>query len=189
MRNPASLCDASDALLAVIDIQSRLLPAMAEDDQRRVVDHAGRLLRAADMLDLPVLITEQYPRGLGHTDTRLAGLAPAAAQTLEKTSFSACGAEAFLRCIDYSGRNQVVLLGMEAHVCVLQTALDLLARGLEVFLVADAVCSRDAAHRENAIARMRGAGAVISNRESVMFEWLRDARHEKFRDISRQLIA
>lgn len=188
MNQSTSLCDAGNAVLAVIDIQSRLLPAMSAEAQQQVLGHSGRLMRAAGMLNVPVLITEQYPRGLGHTDLRLLEHAPEAARTVEKTTFSACGAADFLRYLDYSGRRQVVLVGMETHVCVLQTGLDLLARGLEVFLVEDAVCSRDPAHRANGIARLRDAGAVISNRESVMFEWLRDARHDKFREISKQLI-
>lgn len=182
------LCDAGDAVLAIIDVQTRLLPAMRTEDQKSVMDNSHRLLRAAGMLDIPVLVTEQYPRGLGNTEQKLVENFPNAARVVEKTTFSACGAEDFLRYLDYSGRSQVVVTGMETHVCVLQTVLDLQARGLQVFVVEDAVSSRDPQHRINGLARMRDAGAIISNRESVMFEWLRDAKHAKFRDISKQLI-
>jgi isochorismate hydrolase len=103
---------------------------------------------------------------------------PASAVRIEKTAFSACGALPLTR-------PQAVLAGMEAHVCVLQTALEMAAAGREVFVVADAVCSRTEANHANALARLRAAGVVVTNMESVLFEWLRDASHEQFRGISK----
>jgi nicotinamidase-related amidase len=188
MSHNTALCDASDSLLAIIDIQGRLLPAMPVADREQVLENSHRLLRGAAMLDIPTLITEQYPRGLGHTDPRLMEDNSRITRLVEKTTFSACGAEEFIRYLDYTGRSQVVVTGMEAHVCVLQTVLDLQSLGKQVFLVEDAVCSRDPANRSNAIARMRDASAIICNRESVLFEWLRDSKHPRFRDISKQLI-
>jgi nicotinamidase-related amidase len=108
----------------------------------------------------------------------LAAKLPADAKRMEKTSFSACGALPL-------ARPQAILAGMEAHVCVLQTALELAAEGREVFVVADAICSRTEANRANALARLDKAGVVVTNTESVLFEWLRDASHEHFRTISK----
>ena len=170
------LARAADSALVVIDIQERLAAAMPAREP--VVRAAGILVEAAARLEVPVLVSEQYPKGLGHTVAELAGKLPAGAVRVEKTSFSACGALPLTR-------PQAVLAGMEAHVCVLQTALELSAAGHEVFVVADAVCSRAAVNYSNALARMRDAGIVITNTESVVFEWLRDASHEQFRAISK----
>ncbi len=170
------LVRASDSSLVVVDIQERLAAAMPSRDA--VLRAAGILLDAASRLGIPVLVSEQYPKGLGPTVAELAGRLPEGAVRIEKTSFSACGALPV-------ARPQVVLAGMEAHVCVLQTALELAAAGREVFVVADAVCSRTEANRSNALARMQAAGIVVTNTESVLFEWLRDAAHEQFRAISK----
>jgi nicotinamidase-related amidase len=170
------LIRASDSSLVVVDIQERLAAAMPSRDA--VLRAAGILLEAASRLDIPVLVSEQYPKGLGPTVAELSGRLPEGAVRIEKTSFSACGALPLVR-------PQVVLAGMEAHVCVLQTALELAAAGREVFVVADAVCSRTEANCSNALARMQAAGIVVTNTESVLFEWLRDAAHEQFRAISK----
>jgi hypothetical protein len=142
------------------------------------------LIQAAACLGLPVLATEQYPKGLGPTVARLAEVLPSGAPCLEKTCFSCAGAEAFLAALAASGRSQVILTGMEAHVCVLQSALELREDGREVFVVEDACCSRTEKNHANAIGRLRAAGVVVTNTESVLFEWLRDARHEHFKAIS-----
>jgi nicotinamidase-related amidase len=170
------LVRAADSALAVIDIQERLACAMAARES--VVRATGILLEAAALLHIPVFVTEQYPRGLGPTAPEVAARLPAGCTRIEKTAFSACG------CLPLD-RPQVVLAGMEAHVCVLQTALELAAAGREVFVVADAVCSRAEANRLNALARMQAAGIVVASTESVLFEWLRDASHEHFRAVSR----
>lgn len=136
------------------------------------------LLEAAARLDVPVLVTEQYPKGLGPTAPELAINLPKGSVRVEKTSFSACAALPLTR-------PQVVIAGMEAHVCVLQTALELSAAGRDVFVVADAVCSRTAANYANALDRLRAAGIVVTNSESVLFEWLRDAANEHFRALSK----
>jgi nicotinamidase-related amidase len=103
---------------------------------------------------------------------------------LEKTAFSCCNAEGFDAAACADQRTQWILCGMEAHVCVLQTALELRARGLEVFVVADAISSRTEANRDNALARLRQAGVIVSNTESVLFEWLRDASDPQFKVLS-----
>ena len=170
------LTRAADSALVVIDIQERLAAVMPARES--VIRAAGILLEAAARLGVPVLVTEQYPRGLGATVPELAAKLPEGATRIEKTTFSACAALPLTR-------PQVVLAGMEAHVCVLQTALELAAAGREVFLVGDAVCSRTEANYFNALARAQAAGVIVTNAESVVFEWLRDAAHEHFRVLSK----
>jgi len=172
----AKLVRAEDSALVLIDVQDRLAAAMAARDE--VVRRAGILLEAAGRLKMPVVLTEQYPKGLGATVAELASKLPEGTMRLEKTAFSACAALAL-------SRPQVVLAGMEAHVCVLQTALELAAAGRDVFVVEDAICSRAEANRRNALDRMRAAGVVVTNTESVVFEWLRDAAHAEFRELAR----
>jgi nicotinamidase-related amidase len=171
-----TLARAADSALVVIDVQERLASVMPARES--MVRATGILLEAASRLGIPVWFTEQYPKGLGSTVAEIVGKLPEGAERVEKTSFSACSALPLLR-------PQVVLAGMEAHVCVLQTALELAAAGREVFVVADAVCSRTEANHANAMARMQSAGVVVTNTESVVFEWLRDAGNEHFRAISK----
>lgn len=167
---------AADSALAIIDVQERLAAVMPARDA--VVRAAGILAEAAARLGIPVIVTEQVPKALGRTVAELAAKMPATCAPIEKTAFSACGALAI-------ERPQVVLAGMETHVCILQTALELAAAGKQVFVVEDAVCSRAEANRANALARMRAAGVVVTNTESVLFEWLRDSAHGEFRAISK----
>lgn len=177
------LCEAEKSVLLIIDIQQRLASAMPEKALQNVIKHTARLLQAADILNIPVIRTEQYPKGLGETlpevqkhiwqDSRL-----------EKTCFSCCGADGFERALAQTDRSQVILAGMESHVCVLQTAMDLQAKSYDVFVANDAVCSRTKHNHKNALQRMSQAGIIISNTESVMFEWVRDASHPKFKEVS-----
>jgi nicotinamidase-related amidase len=171
-----SLTRSADSALVIIDIQERLAAVMPE--REAVIRKAGILVEAAARLGVPVIVTEQYPKGLGPTAPELAASLPAEAVRVEKTAFSACDSLPLTR-------PQVVIAGMEAHVCVLQTALELVAAGREVFVVADAVCSRAGANSANALTRLQMAGVVITNTESVVFEWLRDANHQHFRDLSK----
>lgn len=178
------LAHAERSVLVVTDIQARLAAAMPPLQLARVLRNAGILLQATGRLDIPVIVTEQYPAGLGPTHEAITPFIPASAQRFEKTCFSACGAGGFFDALVRLQRTQVVLIGMEAHVCVLQTAAELAEKGLDVFVVEDAVCSRTHANRGNGLARMRDAGMAVSNTESVLFEWLRNARHEHFKSLS-----
>ncbi|MBS3964328.1 MAG: isochorismatase family protein [Methylomonas sp.] len=182
-RHPG-LLSAEQSLLLVIDVQTRLLSAMADSDAQEVTANTVKLLAAAETLAIPVLLTEQYPQGLGASHADIAHAMPDAARCFAKTAFSCCGAEGLIAALQVSARSQVVLTGQEAHVCVLQTALELLAAGYAVFVVEDGVCSRSARHKDNALARLRQAGVVIVNYESVLFEWLQDARHPQFKTLS-----
>ncbi|MCU0935628.1 MAG: hydrolase [Gammaproteobacteria bacterium] len=178
------LCHAGSSQLVVVDVQERLAAAMPAEDRARVLRNLGILLEAARLLDVPVLATEQYPRGLGPSEPEVASRLPAGAAVLEKTSFSCCGADGFAACLGATPRPQVVLGGMEAHVCVLQTAFELRDQGFQVFVVEDAVCSRAPDNHANALARLRQAGVLVPSTESVVFEWLGNARHPQFKAIS-----
>lgn len=161
------------------------MPAIHEAG--RVVDHAGILLRAAGRLGVPVTVTEQYPKGLGPTVAAIAERLPPAATTLPKVTFSAAADEVTRRRFDElraDGRDQIVICGTEAHVCVLQTALGLRGAGFSVFVVGDAVSSRSPHSVSAACARLLHAGCHWVTTEMVVFEWLERAGTDTFREIS-----
>ena len=175
------LLSAADSLLLVIDIQDRLLPVMKDGDA--VVGNTVRLLQGAQALDVPVLLTEQYPQGLGATVTPVraaAGNAPA----LPKRDFSAWGDPAIRAHITDIGRPQVVVAGIEAHVCVLQSALQLVGAGYRVAVVSDAVSSRHADSVAIASQRMTAAGVMPVTTEMCLFEWLGTAANPAFKTVS-----
>ena len=185
MNSPrASLCRQTESLLLVVDIQTRILAAMQASERNAVIDGAGRLMQAAGLLDIPTVVTEQYPSGLGRIEPALGAQLPPVCECVEKTAFCVCGVAAFDRLLAMSGRSQVVICGVEAHVCVLQSALQLQHEGFEVFIAADVVCSRSVAHRDNALSRLSAAGVFISNTESIIFEWLRGSEHPAFQEVA-----
>ena len=169
--------------MAVIDVQVRLTATMPAKVLARLQRNMGLLLKAAATLGVPVFASEQYPKGLGSLEPDILRLLPASARRYEKTSFPLTEADGFLADLSASGRRQVVLTGMEAHVCILQTALRLMQEGFQPFVVADAVCSRQRESYETALERLRQAGVVVCDAESVVFEWMRDSRHEHFKAI------
>ena len=175
--------------LVVIDVQVRLAGVMLTDEMQAVVKNCGILLQAAKLLEVPTLVTEQYPQGLGATVPELSAFLDNK-KPIEKITFS-CTAEPKFNAKLTSDRPQIVLAGMEAHVCVLQTALGLLQGSTkqphQVFIAEDAIISRNANNKANALARMREAGCIISNTESIVFEWLGVAQGDAFKKIS-QLI-
>jgi nicotinamidase-related amidase len=174
--------EAGDSLLCVVDIQERLLPHIHNADQ--VLRGAGILIQAAGLLGLPVLLTEQYPKGLGPTVEALRDqLSTAGASSFEKTSFSCLRHADFAEAVEKKGRFSLVLCGIESHVCVLQTALDGLEKGLRAVVVADAVGSRAQVNHEEALNRLRQAGATIATVEMVVMEWLRDAKNPNFKAV------
>lgn len=184
MKNSEILCDASDSVLIVVDIQPTLAAAMPEDDAEQMIANTRALIQAARALEIPVLVTEQYPAGLGETSEELLAVLDSSCNRYAKTGFSCLAADGLADVIKSSGRQQVILAGQEAHVCVLQTAVDLQRHDYTVFVAEDAVCSRKQEHRFFALERMRDNDIVISNYESVIFEWLRDAAHPQFKNIS-----
>jgi len=168
--------------LVVIDVQERLVPSMDKKVYHRVLESIGMLCRAADELKLPTVVTEQYPRGLGHT---VSELQPACADgVVEKVSFGCCGEESFNRRIAELGCKQLLVTGMEAHVCVYQTVLGLLESGYQVHLVRDAICSRGKVDYLNALELAAAAGAVVTTAETAMFQLLRAATAPEFKALS-----
>ena len=169
--------------ILVIDIQERLTPAMAEGQAS--VDNAAKLLRCAARLDVPTTITEQYRRGIGPTLPVILEAAGPQSAVFEKMSFSALQDEAIAahvkQCALHSGRPQVVVTGIESHVCVLQTALDLVEAGLQAFVVVDAVTSRALSSKEAALQRLTANGVELVTTEMVIFEWLERAGTDDFR--------
>lgn len=174
------LMKAEDALLLIVDVQERLLPAIAE--ARLVARHCEILMKGAARLNLPTLVSEQYPRGIGHTIPELRVLAAPEA-VLEKLHFS-CGEDSGIteRVASYR-RRQLVLAGIEAHVCVLQSALRFQEMGYQVFVAADACSSREQANADLAFQRMRANGVEVVATEMVLFEWLHCAGTPEFKDL------
>lgn len=176
------LMRADAAVLVVVDIQSRL--AAAVEDAAAVIGRTRILLDAAREVNVPVLVSEQYPQGLGGTDPRLGAL-PATATVVPKLTFSCCRDADFQGQLERLRRGQIVLCGMETHVCVLQTALDMRERGYDVFVVEDAVGSRRQSSKQLGLARMRDRGIDVVDSEMVVFEWAERAGTDQFRALSR----
>lgn len=180
--SPPLLCQSEQSQLVLIDLQTKLCAAMPAAAMARTEKNAGILLQAATMLEVPVLLTEQYPQGLGGTLPALLQLT--AVSPVHKMAFSAYHAPKFKARLSQD-KPQIVLAGMEAHICLLQTALHLLAQGRQVFVVEDAIISRNPDNQVNAVNRLKSAGCIITNTESVVFEWLGHAEHPAFKAISR----
>lgn len=179
------LCQGDKSQLIIIDVQERLAVSMPKADLDVVTANIIRLIRAATILGIPITITEQYPSGLGPTMGAITAALPPDVKPMEKTCFSTCTADGFEEQLRRNPeRKQVVLAGIEAHICVLQTASGLQHWGHQVFVVGDAICSRTPRNRDNGIARMRQGGIQISNAESVAFEWMGDASHKKFKPVA-----
>ncbi|MFC5996871.1 isochorismatase family protein [Pseudonocardia hispaniensis] len=173
------LISAPRSVLLLIDFQARLMPAIHGGEQ--VLANAVRLAEGAGLLAVPVAATEQNPDGLGPTVPALAGFAQL---VLAKTAFSAVAEPGFATLLP-PGRDEIVVAGCEAHVCVLQTVIGLSETGRRVVLVADAVGSRDPVNRDAALRRAREHGAEVVTTEMVLFEWLRDSTHPRFREVQK----
>jgi nicotinamidase-related amidase len=169
-----------ESLLLVIDIQQAMLKVMP--DWQEVGRRTIQLSRAARVLGIPIAVTEHYKKGLGETIPELAGELEGAA-FLQKEHFSACLEPEFSGKIKSFGRRKIVVAGMETHVCVLQTGLDLMAAGFQVHLVEDAVGSRSERDRVTAVNLFRQAGAVVTSTEAVIFQWARRSNTDEFRKI------
>lgn len=176
----STLMSRDDTALVVIDVQEKLLPAI--DNKDTVLTRTRLALRGAEILGVPVIATEQYPRGLGKT---VPELAPHIKTPLEKVCFSSTGASGWTEKLHEIGVRKVLIVGIEAHVCVQQTALDLLHGGYQVYIAADAVGSRRSEDKEWALHRLARAGAIITTAEAAVFEWTESAGDPKFKDISR----
>jgi len=168
--------------LLIVDVQEKLLPAIVENEP--LLESIVFLMDCANVMGVPVVVSEQYPKGLGPSASTIS-THDTANHVFDKLRFSA--AEGFVQqsAVNLTARPQAVIAGIETHICVLQTALDLLAAGVEVFVVADATGSRNLPDREQALSRIGEAGGQMCTAESVAFEWCEVAGTEEFRTISR----
>jgi len=167
-------------VLVVVDVQGNLAHAMHEKET--LFEHLATLIQGARILNIPIIVTEQYPKGLGPTIPEIASLLPDS-EPISKVAFSCCGEAQFMQTLEASGRNQVLIAGIETHVCVYQTTCDLLSRGYEVDVVADAVSSRSARNREIGLAKMRDRGAALSCVEMALYELMKEAGGETFKAV------
>jgi nicotinamidase-related amidase len=177
----SKILDITKTALVVIDLQEAFRSAIPEFPQ--IASKASMAVRGFQILSVPVIVTEQYPKGLGKTAEEILFSLPDDFEFIEKTSFSSCGAAAFIEKLNDLGTRQVVLAGLETHICVNQTAHDLLANGFEVHLLTDAVGSRYSQDRDAGFSKMLASGAVPASVEMSLFELMRDARHEQFKEI------
>jgi nicotinamidase-related amidase len=185
------LLNAKRSIVLIIDLQGKLMEMIERPGL--VVAATKRLLMLAEMFEVPVVSTEQYPQGLGRTHPEIRAAFDAIAtpkRILNKTSFGCCGDPAFERMLQEvrpgleAAQRQIVVAGIEAHVCVLQTTLELLRQGSQVYLCWECVSGRGEEYRRHALDRMAQAGAVLTNHESVAFEWARDKNHPQFKAVS-----
>lgn len=183
----ASKADRGQAVLVVVDIQERLASVMRR--REKVISKTRLLVRAAAVMGLPVVVTRQYPKGLGDLEAGiLAALEQARSATLvtspvDKTTFDCFAEPSFTEAVCSTGRKQLLIAGMESHICVAQTVLSGLAEGFDVHVVADACCSREEECHGLALARLATAGAVVTTAESVTYELLERAGTDEFRAV------
>lgn len=171
-----------NSVLVVIDFQEKLMPIIDKNDElKRSVD---KLIRGCRILDIPVLVSQQYTKGLGETIPVLKE-ALESFDPIEKTSFSCCGEPTFIQELEKAGKKTVIIAGIEAHICVQQTVIDLLELGYEVFLVQDCIGSRTSENKKYAENRMTGSGAIGTTYESILFELCKNAKAKGFKEISK----
>lgn len=180
MTHPKILDKEKTALL-VVDLQEAFRSPI--NDFAQIAARASIAVRGFQALGLPIFITEQYPKGLGRTAEEILFLMPPEFEFIEKSAFSACGAPLFIERLRASGAGQIVLCGLETHICVSQTAHDLLNENFEVHVLTDCVGSRFTADRETALRKMQLHGVVPSSVETALFELLRDSKNEQFKEI------
>ncbi|MCC6582933.1 MAG: hydrolase [Chitinophagales bacterium] len=168
-----------DCLLLVIDIQERLIPVIHQHEE--VIHNANILLKGMEILGVPVIVTEQYPKGLGNTCKEI--ILGDDAKVMEKITFSCLGNDHIKESVQTE--KQIIICGVEAHICVLKTALDLLDEGYQVHLITDAVSSRKKENKQVAIERMKQSGVFISSTEMILFQLLDKAGTEEFKLISK----
>ncbi len=172
----------NQTVLVIIDVQSKLLPVIY--DYPALVENMKKIIKGAKILGIPIILTEQYPRGLGLTIDEIKKTI-SEYHPIEKVSFSCCREESFITRIKQLNRKQILVCGIEAHICVYQTCMDLLSEGYEVHLLVDAISSRKMANRNLTIEKLHGMGVQITSVEMALFEILKDATSDEFKKISR----
>jgi nicotinamidase-related amidase len=180
-----NILEADLAALVVIDVQEKMLSAITTSPTDIILDKIRRLIGVAKVLDVPVVYTEQYPQGLGPTNTQVKAWLPPELRPVVKTTCSCWRDQNFRNALQATGREHIILAGLETHVCVQQTALDLLRVDYSVFVPVDAVGSRFTIDMDTSVARMRHAGVEISTTESLIFDLVERCDHPKFKDVLR----
>ncbi len=180
------LMNRQDSLLLIIDVQERLAPAM--DNPRQVISNGAKLIGVAKAMNVPFIITEQYPQGLGQTMVDIRQEAGNDATYYSKIHFSCAKEEKIMSAIKASGKKQIILAGAETHICLLQTAMDLQKQGYEVFVVSNACSSRDVSQNMMALQRLAHNGIDIVTSEMVIFEWLEKAGTDEFKQVVSQYV-
>ena len=178
--------EAESTALLFIDMQERLLGAMPEDISATIAKQKI-LLEAAKLLKLKVIVTEQYPKGLGHTTEELSSMFDPTWEVIEKSTFSSLGESAVRAELKTKTVKTVIIAGIEAHVCVLQTAIDSIAKGYQTIILTDAVNSRSSVDRDIAFTTAQSAGVILMTVESMLFVLMRDSKHPAFRAVSKLL--
>ncbi len=171
---------AENSLVLIIDIQDRLVAALNKDV---IVENSVKVASAAKALNIPVILTEQYPKGLGHTVQRLTDVLPEGSEVVEKTYFNALLEDGMLEKIKSYGKKQIVIFGIETHICVHQTASALVEEGFEVYVIKDACASRNKYEFKQGIEAMVANGVKVSCVEIALFEWLKGAKNPKFKEV------
>lgn len=173
----AKKLDIDDCIFVIVDVQEAFRSAIP--DFALIASRIALAGRAFSVLDVPISVTEQYPKGLGRTAEEIVLSLPDGTEYIEKSTFSALGSEVFAEKL----KSQVILCGVETHVCVMQTALDLIEQGIDVHLLTDCVASRFEHDKQAGLARMASARVVSSSIEMALFEMMKDSKHEKFKEI------
>ncbi|AJF06338.1 isochorismatase family protein [Geoalkalibacter subterraneus] len=176
------ILERDQAVLVVVDVQERLVPAMDQGRYAEVLRNIDFVLKSARLLEVPVVGTEQYPRGIGHMVPELADACRD--KVIEKLTFGCCGEPSFIEHMNSLGRRQAIVVGMEAHVCVYQTVLGLLREGFDVHLVRDGIMSRGEIDYLNALESARSAGAVVTTSETAVFQLVKVSSDPQFKEIS-----
>lgn len=171
-----------DSAFLIIDVQEAFRPSINFTELTRNI---ASFVQGAKTLSLPIIVTEQYPKGLGHTAEEITRVLPADFDLVEKTTFSSCGSMAFTERLQMLNRRQIIVAGIEAHICVNQTVHDLLAQGYQVHLLADCIASRAEQNKQIALAKMHKSGAIPSSVEMALFEIMRDSKHGEFKAIQK----
>lgn len=174
------MLSSENTLVLVIDIQEKLVAALHKNT---IVENAVKIASAAKLLDIPLLLTEQYPKGLGNTVLPLKNVLPEGSNVVEKTYFNALLEDGMLDKIKSYGKKQIVILGIETHICVYQTALALVDAGFVVYVIKDACASRDKYEFKAGIEAMKQHGVKVTCVEIALFEWLKGAKHPKFKEV------
>jgi nicotinamidase-related amidase len=175
--------DARQTVLVIIDMQESFRSVIS--DFAETAARIALVTHAAQLLNVPIIVTEQYPKGLGYTASEIMAVLPGGFDVIEKTAFSSCGARSFEKELERTRALHVLVCGIEAHICVNQTTHDLLERGHQVHLLTDCITARSEQNREAGLMKMRQSGALTSSTEMALFELMRDAKHEQFKAIQK----